>query len=254
MTHRSRRRPRWRGLFAAAAVGALLTALFIPLQVVVFIAWPPPASHSLAAWFELFTGNPLLGLVSLDLLMMVEQVLLIPVVLAIWILAHRASESAALLGAALWLSGGLLILASNTGFEMLSLARGYAAASPAEQATYLGAAQGMLASYWDMGTSFVFGYVLASTGGILAGVAMLRAGLFGRAAGWVVVVANVVGLGIFVPGVGVVLALASVLLLWAWFLRIGWGFLRLARRDDRRRAVPAPSPLQPPVAADRGHG
>jgi hypothetical protein len=82
--------------------------------------------------------------------------------------------------------------------------------------------------------------MLASIGGILAGVAMIRAGLFGRAAGWVVVIANVVGLGIFLPGVGVVVALASVLLLWAWFLRIGWGFLRLAR-DDRTRAVPAPS-------------
>jgi hypothetical protein len=237
--------PRWRGLFAAAATGALLTALFIPLQVVVFIAWPPPASHSLAAWFELFTDSPLLGLVSLDLLMMVEQVLLIPVVLAIWILVHRASESAALLGAALWLSGGLLILASNTGFEMLSLARGYAASAPAEQGAYLGAAQGMLASYWDMGTSFVFGYLLASTGGILAGVAMVRARLFGRAAGWVVVVANAIGLGIFMPGVGVVLALASVLMLWGWFLRIGWGFLRLARGDRRREAR-----LTSPSAAD----
>jgi hypothetical protein len=221
--------PRWGGLFAAAGTGAILTALFIPLQVVVFIAWPPPASHSLVAWFDLFTGNPLLGLVSLDLLMMVEQVLLIPIVLAIWLLVHRASESASLLGVALWLAGGLLILASNTGFEMLSLSRGYAAASAAEQASYLAAAQAMLASYWDMGTSFVFGYVLASVGGILVGVAMVRERLFGRAPGRLLVVANVIGLGIFVPGVGVVLALGSVLILWAWFVGLGWSFLRLAR-------------------------
>jgi hypothetical protein len=237
---------RWQGMFAAAGLGAILTALFIPLQVVVFIAWPPPASHSLAAWFELFTGNPLLGLVSLDLLMMVEQVLLIPIVLALWLLAHRASESAALLGAALWLSGGLLILASNTGFEMLSLARGHAAASATEQATYLAAAQGMLASYWDMGTSFVFGYVLAAAGGILTGSAMLRGRLFGRAAGWLLVVANAIGLGIFVPGVGVVLALASVLILWAWFLWIGWSLLRLARLGARSSpAVAAPASAAP---------
>ena len=163
--------------------------------------------------------------------------------LAIWLLAHRASESAALLGAALWLAGGLLILTSNTGFEMLSLSRGYAAAPAAEQATYLAAAQGMLASYWDMGTSFVFGYVLASTGGILVGVAMIRARLFGRAAGWLLVVANVVALGIFVPGVGVVLALGSVLILWFWCLRVGWSLARLARRGRTEAILAASSPV-----------
>jgi hypothetical protein len=234
--------PRWRGLFAAAGAGAILTAVFIPLQVAVFIAWPPPTSHSLAAWFDLFTGNPLLGLVSLDLLMMVEQVLMVPVVLAVWLLAHRASESAALLGAVLWLAGGLLLLTSNTGFEMLSLSRGYATATAAEQLTYLAAAQGMLASYWDMGTSFVFGYVLTSTGGILVGTAMIRARLFGRATGWLLVVANVVAFGIFVPGVGVALALGSVVIVWFWCLRAGWSLARLALpRIEAIGAVPSPA-------------
>ena len=231
--------PRWQGLFAAAGAGAILTALFIPLQVIVFIASPPPTSHALGAWFDLFTRNPVLGLVSLDLLMMVEQVLMIPVVLAIWMLAHRASESAALLGTALWLAGGLLILSSNTGFEMLSLSRGYAAAPTLEQATYLGAAQGMLASYWDMGTSFVFGYVMVSVGAILVGLAMVRARLFGRAAGRLLVVANVIGLGIFVPGIGVGLALGSVLILWVWYLLAGWSLVRLAR--PRTGAARTPS-------------
>ena len=221
--------PRWRGLFAAAAAGAILTALFIPLQVVVFIAWPPPTSHALGAWFDLFTANPVLGLLSLDLLMMVEQVLMIPVVLAIWLLAHRSSESAALLGTALWLAGGVLILSSNTGFEMLSLSRGHAAASATDQATYLAAAQGMLASYWDMGTSFVFGYVIVSVGAILVGVTMMRARLFGLAAGRLLVIANVIGLGIFVPGIGVALALGSVVILWVWYLIAGWRLARLAR-------------------------
>jgi hypothetical protein len=243
--------PRWRGLFAAAAVGAILTALCVPLQVIVFIAFPPPTGQSPAAWLDLFATNPVLGLVSLDFLMMVEQVLMIPVVLALWLLVHRASESAALLGAAVWLGGGLLLLGSNTGFEMLALARGHAVAPEAGHAVYVAAAQGMLASYWDMGTSFVFGYVLTSTGGILVGLAMARAALFGRLAGRVLVVANVVGLGIFLPGVGVVLALGSVVILWAWFLRAGWGFARLVRgaaADPVGAPAPTPAVAPAPVA------
>ena len=58
---------------------------------------------------------------------------------------------------------------------------------------------------------------------------MVRARLFGLAAGRLLVVANVIGLGIFVPGIGVALALGSVLILWAWYVLLGWRLARLAR-------------------------
>ena len=102
----------------------------------------------------------------------------------------------------------------------------------------------MLASYWDMGTSFVFGYVLSAVGGILLGAALVRAGAFGRAAGWLLVVANVVGLGIFLPGVGIAVSLVSVLLLWVWYLRIGWSLAQMVRRGE-----PRPNAVAKPVAA-----
>jgi hypothetical protein len=229
---------RWRGVLATAAAGAILTAVCVPLQVALFIAVPPPTSQSVAAWFDLLNTSPVVGLLSLDLLMMVEQVLAVPIILALFLLVHRASASATLLGAAAWLMGAILFLGSNTGFEMLALARGYAAAGPADQAAYIAAGHGMLASYWDMGTSFVFGYVLSAVGGILLGTALVRAGWPGRAAGWLLLVANLVGLGIFLPGVGIAVSLFSVLLLWVWYLRIGWSLVRMVRRvEARTRAV-----------------
>ena len=232
---------RWRGVFAAAAAGAILTAICVPLQVALFIAVPPPASHSVGAWFDLFNKSPVIGLLSLDLLMMVEQVLAVPIILALFLLVARAAPSATLLGAAAWLMGAILFLSSNTAFEMVALARGYSAAVPADQPAYIAAGQGMLASYWDMGTSFVFGYVLSAVGGILLGAALVRAGAFGRAAGWLLVVANVVGLGIFLPGVGIAVSLVSVLLLWVWYLRIGWSFAQMVRRGEpRANAVAKP--------------
>ena len=232
---------RWRGVLATAAAGAILTAVFVPLQVALFVAFPPPASRSVGAWFDLFNGSPILGLLSLDLLMMVEQVLAVPVILALFLLVYRTASSAALLGAAAWLMGAVLFLGSNTGFEMLALARGYAGAAPADQAAYLASGQGMLASYWDMGTSFVFGYVLSAVGGILLGASLVRAGALGRAAGWLLVVANVIGLGIFLPGVGIAVSLFSVLLLWAWYLRIGWSLARIVlRRAPRSEAMTNP--------------
>ena len=234
---------RWRGVFAAAAAGAILTAICVPLQVALFIAVPPPTSHSVGAWFDLFNQNPIIGLLSLDLLMMVEQVLAVPIILALFLLVYRAAASATLLGAAAWLMGAVLFLGSNTGFEMLALARGYAASAPADQAAYIAAGHGMLASYWDMGTAFVFGYALSAVGGILLGAALVRAGALGRAAGWLLVVANVIGLGIFLPGVGIAVSLVSVLLLWVWYVRVGWSLVRMVRRVE-----PRPGAMTKPVA------
>lgn len=229
---------RWRGVFAAAGIAALLSAAFIPLQFVVFIGWPPPTSHSLTEWFALFQSNPILGLLSLDLLMMVEQLLIVPIVIASWVLLHRTSESLMALASTLWLVAAALLVSSNTGFEMLSLSHGYAAATTdAARAAYAGAAQGMLASYWDMGSAFVFGYVLTALAGILVGVAMLRNRVFTRAAGWAVLSGNVVGLGIFLPGIGIPLALLSVVVLWAWYVLVGIRFVRLAVGGSRTTAA-----------------
>ncbi len=232
---------RWRGVLATAAAGAILTSICVPLQVALFVAAPPPASHSVGAWFDLFNSSPIVGLLSLDLLIMVEQVLAVPIILALFLLVVRAAPSATLLGAAAWLMGAILLLGSNTAFEMLALARGYSAAVPADQPAYIAAGQGMLASYWDMGTSFVFGYVLSALGGILLGAALVRSGALGRLAGWLLVVANVVGLGIFLPGVGVAVSLFSVLLLWVWYLRTGWSLVRMLRLvEPRSRAMVKP--------------
>jgi hypothetical protein len=243
---RSSTDPRWRGLFLAGAVGAVLTAACIPLQVLLFIVWPPPASRDVADWFGMFNANPVRGLLSLDLVMMVEQVLLVPLVIALWVLLRRRNESLLSLGAPLWLAGGFLIIGSNTAFEMLSLARGYGAATTeAARAGYLAAGQGMLASYFDMGTGFVLGYLITSVGGLLTGVAMVRTAGW-HAAAWLLLAGTVLGLCIFLPVVGIALSLLSVLVFAVWYLVVAVRLGRLAvtargGHDAARSAVALPA-------------
>ena len=95
-----------------------------------------------------------------------------------------------------------------------------------------------------MGTSFVFGYVLSAVGGILLGAALVRTGALGLATGWLLVVANVIGLGIFLPGVGIAVSLVSVLLLWVWYVRIGWSLVQVVRR-----VRPRPEAVIKPISA-----
>jgi hypothetical protein len=243
--NRSSLDPRWRGLFLAGAIGAALTAACIPLQVLLFIAWPPPASRDVADWFGLFNGNPVRGLLSMDLVMMVEQVLLVPTVIALWVVLRKSNESLMALAAPLWLAGGFLFIGSNTAFEMLSLSRGYAAAATeAARAGYMAAGQAMLASYLDMGTGFVLGYLVSSVGGLLASVAMLRTPGW-RASGRVLLAGTMLGVCIFLPVVGIPLSLLSVLVLVVWYALVA---IRLGRLAGLRRGVPS-APAQPTAVA-----
>jgi hypothetical protein len=196
---------------------------------VAFIAWPPPIEGTVADWFDLFQRSPVIGLVSFDLAILLEEVLLIPIVLALYLLLRRQSESLMAIAAGLWLVSIALFIASNTGFEMLALSQGYTdAATDAQRAGYVGAGQAMLASYMEQGSAFLIGYFLASLAGVLAGVGMLRNWVFSRWAAYAVIGGNVLGLALFVPTVGVPLAIGSVFVLIAWYLLIGWRLLRLA--------------------------
>jgi hypothetical protein len=62
----------WKPLDRVGGAAALVTAVLIPLQIVVFVAWPPPLEGTVSEWFTLFEDNWLLGLLSLDLLLIVD--------------------------------------------------------------------------------------------------------------------------------------------------------------------------------------
>jgi hypothetical protein len=145
-----------------------------------------------------------------------------------YVLLRKNSESLMLVAAALWLVSVALFIGSNTGFEMLSLSSGYsAAATDADRAMYLAAGQAMVSSYMGQGSSFVMGYLLAAVAGVLVGIGMLRSHAFARIAAWAVIVANVLGFGLFLPGIGIAVSIFSVLILIAWYLVVGWQLLRL---------------------------
>lgn len=217
---------RYAGLYRVAGFAALLTALLIPLQIVAFIVWPLPEG-GVTEWFDLFNRAPLIGLVSFDLAILVEEALLIPIIGALYLLLRRAAPSLMVVAALAWLVSVALFIGSNTGFEMLGLAHRYADATGAEQAMYLAAGQAMLSAYMEQGSSFVVGYSLASIAGILVGIAMLRSPDFPRLAGWAAIVANVLGFGLFIPGIGVLLSILSVVILVVWYAGTAWGLLRV---------------------------
>lgn len=206
------------------ALAALSTAVLIPIQVAVFVIWPPPST--VAGWFSLFHTNPVRGLLDMDLLLICDVILLVPILLSLYVRLRAVSPSWMTLGTGFGLVSIATYFASNPAFEMLSLSNEYASATTDSQRTaYLAVGQALLASY-STGTAFYAYYVLGAVALIAISAVMLQSPEFSRFTGWTGIVANAVSLGLFIPVVGIALSVVSVFGLEVWYVLIGRNLLR----------------------------
>jgi hypothetical protein len=207
--------PHWRGMYRVGGISAIAMLCIMILQIIIFSIWPPPGS--VEELFALFQQNWLLGLLSMDLLYLLNNALLIPIYLALYISLKREAESAMLISLALGLVGIAAYFASNTSFEMLSLSNQYAAAeSEAWRIALLGAGQAMLETY--RGTIFDVYYVLNAVSLLILAVVMLRSRVFGKTTAWFALAAGILMIIPSTAGaVGLVFSLLS-LAPWAVFL------------------------------------
>src|SRR5512140_1107226 len=229
---------RWGTLYrlgAAAAVGLL-----------VFVTTPPP--DTVTGWFALFHRNALLGLLDMDLLLIVDQVLIAVMFLAVCVALRRANPSWIAIALLLAVAALAAYLASNPALEMLALSRQYAVATTdAGRTVALAAGQAMVAQW--TGSAFSVGYVLGALAFLIAASVMLRSNVFGRMTAWVGLVFGVASLVPASAGtVGIVFSLVSLVPMWLWLILVARQLLRLAHhepamREPRRQ----PQPMAPAV-------
>jgi len=174
---------RWKPLYKAGGAAALIIVALIPIQSFIFIAYPPP--NTVIGYFTLFQNNKILGLLDLDLLLTVDNVLLILIYLALYVALKRANESFMAIALTVGLVGTVLYLVSREAtFSMLSLSDQYAAATTdAQRAMFLAAGQVMLTIY--NGTAFDISYVLGGVTILIISFVMLRSNIFSKATAYV---------------------------------------------------------------------
>src|SRR4030095_5985218 len=127
-----------------------------PIQMLVFILWPPPSTA--IGWVTLFQMKSLVGLFHMELPLIGGWGPLAIVFLALWAALRRSSPSLMAIALTLELISVATYFASTTAFEMLSLSNQYAAATTAEeQSIFIAAGQAMLATW--QGTAFNVSYL-----------------------------------------------------------------------------------------------
>jgi hypothetical protein len=214
----------WKSLYKLGGAAALITAVIMPIQIIVYIIFPPPST--VIGFFTLFQNNSLLGLLALDLLLIVDQILYVPIILALYVVLRRTNESFMAIALIFGIVGLAAYFASNTVFEMLSLSNQYAVATTdAHRSMLLAAGQVMLAIY--EGTAFRLSYVFQASAGIIISTVMLRSNIFSKVTAYAGILAGVIAFGIFVPKIGIFISIFSILFYEIWYILIARRLFRL---------------------------
>lgn len=201
----------WNSIYKIGAVAALIMVVIVSVECIVFILLPPP--NTVLGYFDLFQNNWFLGLISLDLLLVINNVLLILIYLALYATLRSTNKPMMTIGLVLSLVGVAAYFSSNTSFEMLSLSKQYSIATTEdEKPALLSAGQAMLAIY--TGTAYNVYYVLNAVALLIFSFVLLQSRIFSRATAYSALLAGI--LMLVPPTVGTIGIYISLLFLLPW--------------------------------------
>ena len=182
---------RWQGLYKLGGVTALIIAVLLIGEIVVYAVLPRPSTA--IEYFAIFRENPLAGLLYFDLLGMISYLLFVPTILALYLILRRTSEAVMIVAAALFFIGIADFFATNTAFSMLTLSSQYATAkTEIERTMTLTAGQTMVTLFNE--NAFLVSYVIVSAAWLMISAVMLRSDLFGRTTAYAGMIAGGTGI------------------------------------------------------------
>lgn len=203
----------WSGLLSTGAWVALASVALIVVQVGIYLVWPPP--ETTVELFEVLLDNPVRGVLALDALYVVSNLLAFLLYLALAVVLWRVSRSAVVVALGFGVLGMAAYMASPRPVEMLTLAGAYGEGDAAERVALVATGDGMLATW--MGTAFDVYYFFNLVTLLVLAVLMYRSSLFSRAtAVWGLVAAALMAVPSNFGTVGLMFAMAS-LVPWAVF-------------------------------------
>lgn len=213
-------------LYRTAQYLCVAMLILIPVQIIIFVISPPP--DTIMEFFELYSQNAFLGLLSLDFIYLFNNMMIVIIYLALAAQLFFEKPVTVLLALVFGLIGVACYYPSNPAFEILTLSRQYFQAAPPQQAIYLAAGEALLAGY--TGTSFDVYYVLSTLCLLLFSYTIFKSSQFKKSVGFWGLVS---GFFMIIPSsagaVGIIFSLAS---LPPWLI-----FVALLMRNFKQLAI-----------------
>jgi len=194
--------------------------------------------HTAIERFSQFRESPLLGLYNLDLLNILNQLILIPAIFALYAVHRENSGPSALLALILFLVGTTVFVCGNTALTMLDLSHKYFDAGSEEQKLLIAAAGEAMLAKGSHGSLGVFiGFVLPTFANFLMSAVMLKDRIFSRFTAYAGLIGNslmvlyliLVTFNPAVESLALLLAMPGGLLLMVWMIMYASRLLKLSR-------------------------
>jgi hypothetical protein len=217
----------WSPLHWIGSVAAWVTVALIPLQLIAFAIQPVELGEDAVGWFDFIQDDPWIAFVALDGLLVLDYMLLGAIMAALVAATCRVRPAWALLGIVTFAVAAPAFFASNPAVEMFELQGRYQEGNETERSHAVQSAETLLVH--SQGTTFHASYILGSFAGVFVSMAMLASGSFGRVGAWAGIVGNLLGFGLYIPGIGLIVSAFSGLVLVVWFVYVGRDLMRLAR-------------------------
>lgn len=191
--------------------------------------------------FNQFRENPLLGLYNMDLLNIVNQIILIPSILALYAAHRNTNRPLALLSLIIFLVGTTIFVTSNTALTMLDLSHKYfAAGSDSQRMLYAAAGEAMLTKGSHGSLGVFIGFVLPTLATALMSGVMLTGKVFSRTTSYFGLIGNLLMviyliLVTFNPAVektATLFAMPGGLLAMAWMIMFSIQLFRLSKSES----------------------
>jgi Domain of unknown function (DUF4386) len=220
---------RWKDLYRVAGIVAAISIIVILLSIVSYFFWPyAPGSRTTEEIFLLLRGHPLGGLISLDFLLLVGNLLSIMLFLALYVSLKPENESYALIALVIGLVGVVLLIPARPILELFALSKLYASATTeVTQTRYLAAGESLLAMF--DGTGWFANTLLGALSLLISSLLMLRSRLYSRATAFVGIVTNAAVCGFFLPGIGIFLLFLSLPGYMIWYFLLARRFFQLSK-------------------------
>jgi hypothetical protein len=191
--------------------------------------------------FNEFNDNWWLGLYHLDLLNVLNQLIFIPSIFALYAAHRKANNPFALLALIMFLVGATVFITGNTALTMLDLSNKYFIASSDEQRLLLTEAGEAMLSKGTHGSLGVFiGFILPTIANALMSGVMLTGKVFSRMTSYIGLVGNslmviYIILVTFVPAVeklALAFAMPAGLLVMAWMAMFTIKLFKLSKIEN----------------------
>ena len=196
-------------LYKIAGIATVIIVLLIPVQIFIFGMYPPPATPK--GFFELFNQNWFLGLLSLDLIYIVNNTLIIFVYLGLFAALKKTNLAYMTISLVIGFIGIAAYYSSAVLFEMKALSEQYANSSSTETKEQL-ISLGIVLLLRYHGSAFDIYYILNAFTLIIASRVMLMDNTFskstaiwGLVAGVLMIIPSTAGM------LGLVLSLVSLI-------------------------------------------